>query len=40
MNENEREVRIATSGTRYSYKVKKALSDLVKAIEEDDIKQC
>ena len=38
MNDSEREVRIAMSGTRYSTKVRKALNDLMKAIEEDNIK--
>lgn len=39
MNDNESGIRVATSGTRYSPEVRKALSDLMKAIEKDNIER-
>lgn len=37
LNDSERNLRIATDGTRYSYKVRMALLELMKAIKEDNV---
>lgn len=37
LNDSERNLRVASEGTRYSYKVRKALMELVKVIEEENI---